>query len=75
VRRRLIGGDLLELRFVLRARAHVRLVAKRGGRVVAKTKRLTMAKGHRSVRLRLDPKNWPTSLDLQVRPAGRRAGR
>jgi hypothetical protein len=63
---RLIGGRLLVMTFVLHARARVRLVARREGRVVAKTRRYTMAKGPRSVRLRLDPRRWPTKLDLQV---------
>lgn len=63
---RLIDGTLLELTFVLRVKAHVRLLAKREGDVVAKTPRYTMAKGPRHLRLRLDPKHWPTKLDLQV---------
>jgi hypothetical protein len=65
---RLIGKSLLEMSFVLHARAHVQLVARRKGRVVAATPRYTMAKGQRSVRLRLDPERWPTKLGLQVHP-------
>jgi hypothetical protein len=68
---RVVSGNTLELTFVLRATAHVRLVAKRKGKVVAKTRRYTMARGKRSLRLRLDPKHWPTKLDLQVHPAGK----
>ncbi len=68
---RLLGGNVLELTFVLRARAHVRLIARRKGRVVAETPRYTMGKGHRSLRLRLDPKRWPSSLDLQVHAVGK----
>jgi hypothetical protein len=66
VHQRLIGKSLLEMTFVLHARAHVRLVARRKGRVVAESPRYTMAKGPRSVRLRLDPQRWPTKIDLQV---------
>jgi hypothetical protein len=66
LKQRLLGGTTLELTFILRAKAHVRLLAKRKGDVVAKTKDYTMAKGHRRLRLRLDPKRWPTKLDLQV---------
>jgi len=62
----LIGKRVLEMTFVLHQKAHVRLVASRKGHVVAATPRYTMAKGPRSVRLRLDPKRWPTKLDLQV---------
>lgn len=72
LRQRVVNGFTLELTFVLRAAAHVRLVARRKGRVVAETRRYTMDRGRRSLRLRLDPKRWPTKLDLQVRPAGKR---
>jgi hypothetical protein len=75
VNSRLLDGNVLELTFVLHAKAHVRLVAKRGGRVVAMTKRYTMASGRRSLRLCLDPKRWPTKLDLQVHLAGKGKGR
>jgi hypothetical protein len=63
---RLIGKSLLEMTFVLHSKAHVRLLARRKGHVVAETPRYTMGKGLRSVRLRLDPERWPTKLDLQV---------
>ena len=63
---RLIGKRLLEMTFVLHAKAHVQLLARLQGKVVAKTPRYTMTKGPRSVRLRLDPKRWPTKLDLRV---------
>ncbi len=71
---RLIGKSLLEMSFVLRARAHVRLVARRKGHVVAETPCVTMARGPRTLRLRLDPERWPSSLDLQVHAVGKRAG-
>ncbi|HEX7245532.1 MAG TPA: hypothetical protein VF245_08215 [Solirubrobacterales bacterium] len=66
LKQHLIGKRVLEMTFVLHVKAHVRLVARRKGDVVADTPRYTMAKGPRSVRLRLDPKRWPTKLDLQV---------
>ncbi|HUB99555.1 MAG TPA: hypothetical protein VMS11_07010 [Solirubrobacterales bacterium] len=72
IKQRLLDGSLLELSFTLRKKAHVRLVARRKGKVVAKTKLYTMAKGRRSVRLRLSPKRWPTKLDLQVHAIKRR---
>ena len=50
----------------------MQLVARRKGKVVAKTKRYTMAKGRRSLRLPLDPKRWPTKLDLQVHAVKKR---
>jgi hypothetical protein len=72
VQQRLIHGTILELSFTLRKKALVRLVAKRTGHVIAKTRRYTMAKGRHSLRLRLDPKRWPTKLDLQVHAAAER---
>lgn len=63
---RVIGSSLLEMTFVLHAKAHVRLIARRKGHVVAETPRYTMAKGPRWVRLRLDPKRWPSKLSLEV---------
>jgi hypothetical protein len=65
---RLLGGNVLELTFVLRAKAHIRLRALRKGKVVAQTKRYTMDKGPGKLRLELDPKRWPTKLDLDVHP-------
>jgi hypothetical protein len=75
VHQRLIGRSLLEMTFVLHARAHVRLIARRKGRVVAETPRYTMAKGPRSVRLHLDPQRWPTKIDLQVHVLHGKGGR
>jgi hypothetical protein len=65
---KVLDRTLLELTFTLHARAHVQLLAKRAGRIVARTQRVVMAKGKRSVRLRLDPKAWPTKLDFEVHP-------
>jgi hypothetical protein len=67
---KLIGRSLLEMTFVLHAKAHVRLIARRRGHVVAETPRFTMAKGPRRLRLRLDPNRWPSSLDLQAHAIG-----
>jgi len=66
LKQRIVGGHVLEMSFVLHAKARVQLLAKRKGKVVAKTGRLTMAKGQRSLRLPLDPRRWPTKLDLRV---------
>jgi hypothetical protein len=66
IKQRLVDGTVLEMSFTLRAKAHVRLVAQRKGHVVARTRSYTMARGRRSLRLRLDPRRWPTKLDLQA---------
>jgi hypothetical protein len=65
VKQRLVG-HVLEISFVLRAPAHVQLIGRRRGRVVARTPRYTLGRGKHEVRLRLDPKRWPTKLDLEV---------
>ncbi len=67
VKSKLLAGNVLELSFVLRKKAHVQLFAKREGKVVAKTPRYTFEKGKRSVRVKLDPERWPTKLDLRVK--------
>jgi hypothetical protein len=64
-----LHGTVLELSFTLRAKARVQLLAKRHGRVVAKTRRSTLSPGRHVLRLRLDPEHWPTKLDLDVHPA------
>jgi hypothetical protein len=61
-----LDGSVLELSFKLRARAHVQLLGKRKRHVVAKTKRYTMGRGPHSVRLRLDPDQWPTAFAFEV---------
>ncbi|MGH7291010.1 MAG: hypothetical protein ACREJT_07370, partial [Myxococcota bacterium] len=66
LKQRLVSGNVLEMTFVLRTKAHVRLLAERQRKVVAKTKLYTMDKGKQSLRLPLDPKRWPTKLNLQV---------
>jgi hypothetical protein len=65
VRSRLLHGDTLELRFRLAVKARLKLIAKRDKHVVAATAQRTLAAGNRSLKLRLDPKRWPTKLTLQ----------
>ncbi len=69
VKQSLIHRYTLQLSFTLYTRAHVRLIAERRGKVVAATSPLTLGKGHHKIRLRLDPKNWPTHLNFKVHPA------
>jgi hypothetical protein len=73
LRQRVIGSSLLEMTFVLHAKAHVRLVARRKGHIVAATPRYTMGKGSRSLRLRLDPRHWPSKLELEAHAIGKKA--
>jgi hypothetical protein len=66
VRRRMVHGTTLVLSFRLRARARVQLIARRGRRVVARTAPVTLKAGAHTLSLRLDPRHWPTKLDLQT---------
>ncbi|MGH3583004.1 MAG: hypothetical protein ACRDUB_15550, partial [Mycobacterium sp.] len=70
VKQKIIHRTVLQLSFVLRAKAHVQLLAKRDHKVVAKTAKLVLGKGPHRLRLHLDPRRWPTGLDFQVHPAG-----
>lgn len=66
---KIVDGTILELRFTLIARARVQLIAKYKQKTVAATKARVLAKGKHVLRLRLDPKRWPTKLDLRAKPA------
>ncbi|WP_027007850.1 hypothetical protein [Conexibacter woesei] len=66
LRRRVIHRTTLELTFTLTAKAHVQLLAKRRSKVVARTRKTTLAKGRHRLRLKLSVKHWPTKLDLRV---------
>ncbi len=66
VHEKLIHRTTLELRFELAVKATVRLVAERRHHVVASSKRQTMKAGRHTVLLRLNPKRWPTKLNLQT---------
>jgi len=72
VHQKVLGKRILELSFKLRGRAHVQLIAKVHHKAVAKTARLTLGKGPHKLRLKLDPKHWPTGLDFQVHPIGKK---
>ncbi len=64
---RLVRGTTLELRFHLAAKARIRLIARRRSAVVASTAREVLRAGERRLLLRLDPRRWPTHLQLQTR--------
>ena len=44
----------------------MRLLAKRKKKLVASTPMRTLAAGNRKLLLRLNPRSWPTKLDLQT---------
>ena len=65
-RSRIVHGSVLQLSFHLSVKARVQLLAKHRKRVIAKTTAQVMKAGNRSLRLRLNPRNWPTSLALRT---------
>jgi hypothetical protein len=79
---RLVRGSTLELRFHLAVKARIRLIARRKQKIVASTPRRVLRGGNRRVLLALDPRKWPTKLQLQTHalaplptaPAGEGAG-
>jgi hypothetical protein len=70
VKEKLLSRSTLAVTFVLVTKSQVRLLALHGKRSVASTKRLTLARGRHTLKLHLDPRRWPTRLDLQVKAIG-----
>jgi IPT/TIG domain len=64
---RLIHGATLEVRFRLTVKARVRMIARRGRKVVAKTEFRTLSAGTHRLLLVLNRRRWPTKLELQSR--------
>jgi hypothetical protein len=67
VHEKLVHRTTLELSFRLAVKAHVRLLAERGHRVIASTPQRTLRAGKRMLLLKLDPKHWPSKLNLQTK--------
>lgn len=70
VRKPQLRGTTLVLRFRLTRAARVSLVARRHGRVVARTPLRRYAKGRVTLRLRLNRRRWPTALKFVIRIPG-----
>ncbi len=64
---RLVHGSTLELTFRIAVRARIKLVALRRKSVVASTPARIYRPGKVRLLLRLNPRRWPTKLDLQTR--------
>jgi hypothetical protein len=67
-----LHGLRLTVSFTLTRRARVQLLAKRAGRVVARTPRRVLAPGRRSLTLSLSRENYPTGLAFRVKELKRR---
>jgi hypothetical protein len=63
---RMVHGNTLELRFQLAVKARVRLLARRRRTIIASTRMQTLAHGSHHLMLRLDPRRWPTKIQLQT---------
>jgi hypothetical protein len=76
VKQEVVGdGTVIAMSFTLRTEAKVRLVARRGGRIVAKTPRYTLGRGRHTLRLQLDPKHWPKKLDIEAHKLKRKGSK
>jgi len=65
---------VLVISFTLTARAHVQLIARDKGRIVAKTRDELLRAGSNRLSLTLDPARWPTKLQFEAKPIGASAG-
>ncbi|MEX2105305.1 MAG: hypothetical protein WD810_00250 [Solirubrobacterales bacterium] len=61
-----LRGLTLTVSFTVTRKARVALLAKRGGRTVARTKRITFGPGRHQLALRLGRENYPTSLAFRI---------
>jgi hypothetical protein len=68
VKSRFVHQRVLILSFTLTARARVRLLGRRGKRVVASTRLTSLHPGRHELSLTLDVKNWPTKFQFQAKP-------
>jgi len=67
-----LRGLRLTVTFTLARRARVSLLARRRGRLVARTRPRVLRPGRRSLTLRLDRRRYPTKLAFSARELGRR---
>lgn len=63
-----LHGLVLDVSFTVTRRAKVQLLAKRGGRTVARSPRRTYAPGRHSIELELSRERYPTRLAFQTAP-------
>jgi hypothetical protein len=67
---RLVRRRTFVLSFTLRIRAHVQLIARRKGVVVARSHAESLRPGPHTLSLLLDPRRWPTGFQLKTTPIG-----
>ncbi|MBU6337888.1 MAG: hypothetical protein KGR19_08780 [Acidobacteria bacterium] len=69
-----LKGTRLTISFTLSRKAKVAIVARRGGKVVARTPARNLKPGRRSLTLQLDRKRWPNKLAFSAREPGQNGG-
>jgi hypothetical protein len=67
-----LRGLTLTVSFTVTRTAKVALLAKRGGRTVARTPRRTLGRGRHSLTLRLSRERYPSRLAFQIAEVKRR---
>jgi hypothetical protein len=70
VKSRFLHRRVLVISFTLSARAHVQLIGRKRGMIVASTRRETLHSGRHQLSLSLDPRRWPTKLQFKATPVG-----
>jgi hypothetical protein len=70
VKSRFLHHRTLVIAFTLTAKAHVQLIARAKGRVVAETREASLRAGSHQLSLTLDPARWPTKLSFEAKPIG-----
>jgi hypothetical protein len=58
---------VLSMSFTVTRKAKIQLIARRNGRVVAKSKYKTYKRGKHTIRLKLSRKKWPTRLSFKTK--------
>jgi hypothetical protein len=70
IKSRFLHRRVLVISFTLDARAHVQLIGRRGGKVVASTRNESLRPGRHRLSLTLDPARWPKKLQFKATPIG-----
>lgn len=67
-----LRGTRLTISFTLARRARVAIIARRGGKVVARTPARSLRPGRRSLTLQLSRSRWPNKLAFSAREPGKK---
>jgi hypothetical protein len=62
-----LKGTTLSLTFTVSRKARIQLIARRNGRVVAKSPNRTFKRGKHTIKLKLSRKKWPTRLSFKTK--------